>query len=476
MRHSVYTSVPILCALILGPASLRDANAADVHRSARPVAPCEGGKYGSDADCGQHLVYENREQAAGRRIAISFVRLRASDPSGGKAVFMFAGGPGEGSISMAPFANGPLKALRATHDIVLVDQRGTGGSNPLDCDSGIATDPDAAFGRLFDRELFRACRENLAQGADLDMYLTDIAVRDVDDIRALLGYEKVSVYGVSYGTRMAQAYARRYPERVSAAVIDAVVPFDLDAPLTYARTAQHALDELFAHCDSQAECRARHPELRDDFAKLIARLDKAPVNARVRTRDGETSVRMTRGDFGYAIRGMLYRADILPSLPAMIHGAATSGDLSVFAQFHWERAASFANGFSMGHHLSVLCAEDVAFLREEDIAQETEGTFLGRYPVDEYRETCRLWTSNAIAPALRRPLDTDVPTLLLTGRFDPSNPPFIAERVGQHLPRSRHIVVPDRGHGSTVSCALPAVEHVLTRASLDGLPEVCGGS
>jgi pimeloyl-ACP methyl ester carboxylesterase len=184
-------------------------------------------------------------------------------------------------------------------------------------------------------------------------------------------------------------------------------------------------------------------------------------------------VRLGIGDFGYAVRGILYRADLLGDLPEMIHHASATGDLSPFAQRYWERAAGFSDGFADGLHLSVFCSEDVPFVRDDEIGRATDGTFLGRYLIDEYRAACGLWVGTPVPDSVRRPLTTPIPTLLLSGRFDPVNPPAMAARVARALPTARHIVARDAAHGSAFGCAAPAVIHVLTRATLDGLPSAC---
>ncbi len=112
-------------------------------------------------------------------------------------------------------------------------------------------------------------------------------------------------------------------------------------------------------------------------------------------------------------------------------------------------------------------------MRDDEIDVVTEGTFLGRYLIDEYREACALWETVPVPEHVRQPLTVDTPTLLLSGRFDPITPPWIRARVAPFLPGSQHLVVPNAGHGSAFGCAAPAVIHVLTRSTLEGLPAVC---
>src|SRR5262249_5313692 len=155
-------------------------------------------------------------------------------------------------------ADGWLRPLRATLDIVFIDQRGTGASHGLGCQSAAAADPATVFGHVYDPAFVTRCRDELARDADLAKYPTDDAAADLQEVRRRLGYARISLYGVSYGTRMAQAYMRRYPSRVRSAVLDGVVPFDVAIPLTYAASAELAIERIWAACRDLGSC-GGHP-------------------------------------------------------------------------------------------------------------------------------------------------------------------------------------------------------------------------
>jgi pimeloyl-ACP methyl ester carboxylesterase len=435
------------------------------------LRPCAD-RFGPGAECGSIAVLEDRSRPNGRKIAIAFVVLRAPTKSP-EPVFLFAGGPGQGSTSLADLATGPFAPVRKIRDVVLVDQRGTGGSNPLLCPTDVGTNPAGAFGAVFASAVFRKCRVDLSDRADLAHYLTDLAVQDVDAIRAILGYGRVLLWGGSYGTRMAQAYLRRYPERVVAMVLDGVVPFSFRAPSGYAASLQQSVDRVLADCRTTPTCRDSFPDLDARFAGLVARLRNGPVAARVRTADGRLSpVVVGLGDFGYAIRGVLYSAGGAREVPGLIHRAAVSGDLSEFAQRYWQRAADFGD-FADGLHLSIFCAEDVPHIRDEEIPALAGAAFLGRYLIDDYRTACAEWVRAPVDELIFRPATARVPTLVVSGWFDPVTPPETGALVARHLPVSRHLVVRNQAHGAGFGCARPAVIYVLTQGTLDGLPEVC---
>lgn len=435
------------------------------------LAPCEAGRL--TTECGTITVFEDRRAARGRTIDIHFVVARAEAAPAHQAVFAFAGGPGEGSTDMAGGAAGWLSSLRASLDLVFVDQRGTGQSHPLACPSLADSHPAAIFGHVFDPSLVTRCRDDLSRDADLTKYTTDLAVDDVEDVRAALGYDRISLYGVSYGTRMAQEYVKRFPSRVRSVVLDGVVPFDNAIPVTYAASAQQSLERVFAACAARPACRSAYPHPAADFERVLHRFDAGPVTTRINSNsEGGTTVAMSRGDFSYAVRGILY-GNATSRLPDMLARAAESGDLSEFATAYWLRARAMDRAVADGLHFSVFCAEDVPFPGDSEIDAATHRTFLGRYLFDEYRAACRTWPRARLAPGARTPLITRVPTLLLSGAFDPVTPPVFADRVARSLSASLKIVSPQDSHGSSFGCAMPAVLYVLERGTIDGAPPVC---
>jgi pimeloyl-ACP methyl ester carboxylesterase len=461
-----------LLSIITLAAACSGSHPAEPARPTIALSPCT--VEGVDGECGSISVFENRSTNTGRRIDIRAMVLRANVPSPREAVFMFSGGPGTGSTLMAPVADGWARVIRESLDVVLVDQRGTGASHPLPCPSNAETDPASIFGHVYDVKHIAACRDVLERDADLTQYTTDRAVADVDDVRAALGYQRISLFGSSYGTRMAQAYMRRFPDRVRSVVLDGVAPMDTVLPLTYAAGTERALERIIGACAANVDCQRAHPRLESELKQLIARLDTTPIQGSVRTSEnGVKPVSMHRGDVGYAVRGILYSPAAAAALPGLIARAATSGDGSELAQLYWNRRVRFDDTLALGAHLSVECAEDVPFVSDQEIGPATAGTLLGRYLFDEYRAACGAWRRAAIAPDARKPVTARVPTLLVSGSFDPVTPPEFAERVARWLPRSRTIVSPTGAHGSSTGCARDAVLFVLARGTLDGIPEVC---
>ena len=414
------------------------------------------------AECGTLSVPEDRSKQGGRQIGVRVTVLRGATKGG--AVFMLAGGPGQAGRSMIAAAESWLRPLRTSMDIVLVDQRGSEEGGPLACPAAIEPDAARAFGHVLYPDVLKACRDAFAGRIDATKYTTEDAAADLDDVRATLGYERISLYGGSYGTRLGQAYIRRYPDRVRSAVLDGVVPLDLNVPLTMAKSLQRAIERV-VYADKTTGAA---------FTSLLERFDGRPINATVMLPDGRpVPVRMSRHDFLYAVRGILYQPTSADRLPEWIRESARTGRVDVFAQQYWRRARHMQATLAHGLHLSVDCAEDVPFSSDEDIRRETGGTLIGRWLYDEYANACRLWPSTPVPDDWRTPVTAAVPVLLLSGELDPVTPPEFGERVARSLPRSRHIVVPGGAHGSGAGCPLPAVLHALGEGTLDRLPNVC---
>ena len=436
------------------------------------LKPCTVGE-GVAAECGSVPVFENRDSRRGRKIDIAFAVLRATGGPARDAVFLFAGGPGQASTALASSAAGWLQPLRATLDIVMVDQRGTGQSHRLGCDSGIADTPAKAFGHVFDPAWVNRCRATLEQDADLTQYTTRRAIDDIDDVRARLGYRQISIYGASYGTRLGLAYAQKFPDRIRSMVLDAVLAPDARGPLSFAATAAGALDRVIASCRQHPLCDRAYPDLASDFVRLLARFDAGTVQAPIRTGATPVVVEMTRGDLGYALRGMLYEPRAVFELPAHIARGAATGDVTPFAQAYAERASRLHRTLAHGMHLSVQCSEDVARIRDEEIDPATAGTFLGRYVVDEYRRACAGWPVAPVETVAPPGGTLRAPVLPVSGYFDPVTPPAMAAGVAAFLPLARHIIAPAGAHGSAAGCPRAAVLHLLIRATFDGMPGGC---
>ncbi len=486
MPHSTPSLFLTLCMVLVSlvactpgaDSSTRPAPAASL------LAACPEGRFATGALCGRLPVLEDRARPDGRTLDLAIVLLPATeknDPKLREPLFLLAGGPGQAATDLLTLVQGPLAPVREHRDIVLVDQRGTGDSNPLDCPNGSARDPQRAFGQLFDPENVRTCAERLAGRADVRLYATSHAVDDLEQVRRTLGYERVVLWGGSGGTRTAQIWLRRHPESIAAMLLDGVTPNDFRAPSGYAAGVDRSFERMAEDCRSQPSCQARYSDLTGDLERILHRFDDGPVIANLQTNErGVTPVEMSRDDFGYALRGQLYNARSIATLPGRIAEAASSGNLDFFAQALWERDVALRTAVAMGVHWAVFCAEDIPFLERERIPELTDGTVLGTYLIDQYRSACEAWPHEPVGREFLEPVHSTVPTLLISGYYDPSTPPEGAERAAEQLSRNRHLVVRNQSHGAEFGCARELVTEFLSSSFVAGdpfaqLPGVCEG-
>ena len=364
-------------------------------------------------------------------------------------------------------------SLQERRDLVFVDQRGTGGSNALDCElPGSPADPQGYLDPVFQVRVFERCRDLLATHADVKQYTTAAAADDLDDVRAALGYDRVNLDGGSYGTRAALTYMRRHPARVRSAVLNGVAPPALKNPLYHARESQRALDGLFDRCAADAPCRSAFPRIRDEFRELVARLDREParVSLSLPGSNAPIPVRFNRYAFADTVRMMLYRADAARHVPLAVH-QAYRGDFSALVQRAMDQRRSNAR-LAHGMLLTTTCTEDVVRIREDEILDLTAGTFLGPDRVRDQKQVCSIWPKGDVAADDAEPVRSDAPVLLLSGTLDPVTPPQWADGALRSLPNGRHVVVPG-AHGVGGPCIAQIVRDFLGAGSARDLGTSC---
>jgi pimeloyl-ACP methyl ester carboxylesterase len=438
----------------------------------RAPHPCKVPGIQEEVRCATYAVWEDREAKKGRKIGLNVVILpakgadKAPDP-----IFFFGGGPGEGIAGEAEgVANDPVRQKR---DVVLVDQRGTGRSNPLDCEFwGHPMDARKAAGDLFPLAAVRACRAQLEKRADLRFYTTPLAMDDVDEVRAWLGYDKVNLSGGSYGTRAAQVYLQRHPESVRTVTLIAVAPLDEYLPLHHAYAGQRALDMLFAECAADAACHAAYPNLKQELATVLERVDQGvTVTVTNPVTQKRQEVRPTHGLVAEGMRFLLY-GNGGAKLPRQIH-QAFEGHLEPLVQMALERRLDIDEALAMGLLFSVTCAEDLPFIDDATAARETKGTFLGDYRIRQQKEVCKVWPRGEIPANLHTPLHSGVPVLLIAGERDPVTPPEFAQRAAKGLTNSLIVLVPRGSHGGAGECTEQMIRQFLDTASVKGLDTSC---
>jgi len=415
-----------------------------------------------DAKCGSLMVYEEPDNPESRRIdlAIAVVEAIKRNPEP-DPLFILVGGPGQSALETYPVLSSSLFSVHQDRDIVLVDQRGTGKSNPLHC-----LDPED---ETLDDEraiaLLKECPEKLE--ADLRFYTTDIAMQDLERVRAALGYETINLYGASYGTRAALVYLKMYPERVRSMVLDAVVDPDFVIYQDAAQDGGLALELFFDRCESDDACHSTYPNLRSDFEALLEELDKSPADIDIPNPLTWKPLELVLSDSQFAsiIFNTLYSPDLVAMLPLSIHQAYTEDNYApLIAQ------GSILNaGLYDGMFYAVACNEDAPLVTEGTGTESLFGSSL-----QNFVEICAAWTKKEPPQVVHEPVDSDVPVLMLSGQADPITPPRHAEGLAKSLDNSLHLVFKGMGHGNAVNdCASRIITRFIETASTNELDTSC---
>ena len=426
------------------------------------------------ARCGTFERPENPDDPTSPMIELRVAVVPALDLDPAPDPFVpLAGGPGQGAVQFYTAYAGAFENVRRDRDILLVDQRGTGESSRMDC----PVDDDLAIGQYsmeLTIEYTEACLLQLPH--DPRFFTTSIAVRDLEAVRAALDYPQLNLYGISYGTRVAQHYARVFPERTRSVVLDGVVPPQIPLGPEIAIEAQRALDRVFERCESDPSCGARFPALREDFAAVTARLDEGDIIVELQNpATGRLeSVDFGRADLSATVRLLAYHPNTIALLPLVIADAANGNFIPVAAQFQMI-IADFAESLALGMHNSIMCSEDVPFFdREEVDFAALEASYMGPLQLQALEAICSIWPTGPVDEAFHAPLASDVPVLLLSGDADPITPPRYAELAAVKLSNARHLVGKNQGHGlAAVGCIPRLVADFLSDLDPAGLNAEC---
>jgi pimeloyl-ACP methyl ester carboxylesterase len=418
------------------------------------LEPCAVQGVSEPARCMSVEVPESPHDPAGRRLKLRVVVLPARGPAAHhEPLVLIQGGPGVPGTLMAPnFAR--REALRERRDLVFFDQRGTIGSGALSCAFLARIN---FLGALFPTAHVAECRRGLTRQADLATYTNSTSAEDLEAIRKALGVEAWSLGGYSFGTRLAQTYARRYPRRVRAVVLDGVVPFDAELTADLAPAMEKSVEFVVRRCERDPACGARYPDTKRALARIARKLDANPVKVSVTDSAGQTLAgSFGHWDFAYAVRGMLY-GPLAASLPAWVSDAERTNDFSAFARVYWQRTRWVGDSTSVPLHLGVYCSEDLPFIDSAASVRRAQGTLIGPRYYLEYRAGCAAWPMPRASREMRQPWTSDIPVLLFSGERDPVTPPEYGARVARSLSRSRHIVIRGGGHAEQSACKTQVV-------------------
>ena len=429
------------------------------------------------AECGTLSLPENPAAPRGRHIELYVARVpainRRKQPD---ALFVLAGGPGMAASAFYASVEPLLERIHRDRDIVLVDQRGTGRSNGLYC----KLNEDALWHAT---EIALAaetheCLVKLEAHADLAFYTTSLAVQDLEAVRAALGYERIDLYAVSYGTRVAQHYLRRFPARVRAVILDGVVPPQRALGSTAALDAEAALGRILERCTRDAQCRARFGDPAAAYRALRTALPAHPIEVSVADPQSGEPVKFafTALHLAAVLRLSSYSSELAALLPLSLDLAQRQGNFGPLAAQFLLINHSYEDAIAYGMHNTVVCSEDVPYYDTSPEAREQLArTYLGTAQLDGLVSVCAAWPRGPVDRDFHAPVRTQTPLLLLSGSDDPVTPPAYAQQVAHGLGASvLSVVIDGMGHGQlTAPCVDRLMARFINAGTVAGLDASC---
>jgi pimeloyl-ACP methyl ester carboxylesterase len=452
-----------------GAAALPEANSIEFSNC---MLALPGTPHTAAAQCGFLEVPENPAAPGGRKIPIHVAVAGAtSTDTEPDPVFFFAGGPGQAASETWVMIRPVLERIRKKRDIVMIDQRGTGQSNKLQCLPEGAEDLNAEIDlELIARET-RNCLERLE--ADPRYYTTTIGMQDYDRVRRAMGYDRINVMGVSYGTRAAQVYLRQFPETVRTVTLDSVLPMQLALGQEHARMLDRAVAAVFEDCRRDETCNGLYPRHAEELNALLAELREEPrwitiVNP---TTGADQELLLRAETLAVAVRFLSYASETQAVLPLLVHEAVTSGRLERLAVQALLVMSGLNEMLARGMELSVLCSEDFPFL---DLAADDSDTLIGNVFLDAIKVQCGVWPQGDVPDGFHEPVASDVPVLLLSGERDPVTPPQYAARVAETFSNSLNLVARGQSHSVMRNvCLRDVATQFIEQGSLENLETGC---
>lgn len=432
------------------------------------------------AECGELSVKENPDDPASADIVLSVLRLPAISPApAADPLFLIQGGPGGSSIEMANQIHAYFTDVRKNRDLIFVDQRGTGKSNPLHCDltgENIDLLSEAEQIELQQSQL-KKCAEQYQSNAEF--YTTVHAVQDLEAVRKALGYQQINLWGGSYGTRVALEYARRYPQQARAIVLDGVAPVAITLPKYFARDAMAALAAVNNECRVQTDCATEFGDIVQKAETVLQRLRNAQEKGEVirvhyehpRNQNKE-ELYLTPRTFSSLIFMSLYSRDLTVLLPRAISTAEQEDYRLIAALASLSSEQMQFMNIAQAMRYSVICNEDWPQMTAADIAQSE--SFIGINFMQEMAAICAFWPKAQLPADYWQPIKSDVPALLLSGKHDPVTPEYWAKLVGEHLTNATLLSAAGGNHSiSTEGCVPQIIAQFIERAAMQSVKTEC---
>jgi pimeloyl-ACP methyl ester carboxylesterase len=432
--------------------------------------------------CGVVAVPANRDvyPSSTIRLSVAIFHSTSRSPAQDPLLYLHNSPGGSGSIASAlqwaaiNFDNFVLPILEK-RDLIVFDMRGSGLSVPnLDCQEAVSVyrrdqrgDLTAVQRRAAYSLALDTCRERLTSyGIDPADYTTRANAADAQDIIRALGLEQVNLYGVAYGTRLAQTILRDYPELIRSAILDSPIPIEVNYYNEAAARYDQALNALFESCADSPTCSTAYPDLETVFENLAAALDESPLTVTLQGDPG-------RPDFEIQVDGSEFSSALISAMNASFYTSSLPKLIYDFSQGELEGVQAFIQAalslppvgvldLSAGMRFSADCHEQIYATTPQDLLEAQSAhprtQLLGEQVILGDGETlfslCDLWGAAPFDPDDRQPVANSAPALVMVGQVDPITPASFAKGLAESLPGSLYIEVPGAGHAPSLDWRL----------------------
>jgi pimeloyl-ACP methyl ester carboxylesterase len=417
--------------------------AASANPATISLSDCRVKNFDGVAHCATVSVPEDHALPEGKRVDIflailpSLARRPEADP-----LFLFAGGPGQAASDLGRLA-GAFNDVRKLRPIVLVDQRGTGKSKSLSCDASNATPGKDPLVESFNADVTAIEKDWAKCLATLKgnpaTHKTDDYINDLELVRMGLGYDRINVWGGSYGSRVALRYMKRFPTRIRVAVLDGVAPTSLRLPDDAMASSEVQLNVAIAACEQSKACAKAYPNLSATLDALLSKLRTAPqaVTLNHPATGKPLSGTVTDRTVISFLWPLLYQPEAARLIPTLIHSAA-AGNFAPMAATATASSISETD-LSVVQRFAVMCAEDM-------LGRSAPAMQRFKSLSDLFYGFCKTLPHGKVAPEFFEPTTSDIPTLLFSGTLDPVTPPSQGTLAAKTLAQSKHVVVGGMGH------------------------------
>ncbi|MFT5812784.1 MAG: pimeloyl-ACP methyl ester carboxylesterase [Psychroserpens sp.] len=397
--------------------------------------------------------------------------LPAIDNRTEKLPLMFlAGGPGQAAAELSAQIYRGFREIRKTRDLILIDQRGTGKSHPLQCEDSLEIDPYTSLPEDFTIADIEQCIAQLK--GDLSQYNSENAIRDFDAVRAALGHQQVHIYGGSYGTRAGLVYMRMFPTSLKSAVLDSVGPIEVPIGL-FGKSVEQSFIKLIENCQNEESCATQYPELAKEFSAITNKLSQAPATVEIsHPRLGtKTAFIISKDKFISSIQMQLYSMETRSLVPLLIHQAYLGNYMplaGIIAQ------SEGGMGIYIGLHFNIVCNEDFPKISADMKTVDADNNFAKGMSLVMVGKACAAWPMYQPSADFYQTVTADIPTLIMSGELDPVTPASNGEKSHVNLPNSHHIISKNNAHiVASTTCGIKIVNEFLEKQTPKELDESC---